>query len=121
MASVKKGQLVTILSAYDLSGGDTTTDVVRAENFSECSISVVQAGVVGTTKTIVVKLQASADGTAWFDVDASNATVTTADAAASSVGFAASSLVYPYLRCNVDLHADITAGSVTVKFWGRYN
>ena len=120
MTTKSKGKIFTVLDTYDLSGGDSASDPISSAAFDAVSVSVVQADVTGTTKTVAVKLQASADGVAWFDTDATNHTVTTADSAASSVGFAASDLVYPYLRCYADAHADVTGGDLTVKIWGHF-
>lgn len=120
MASTKFNKLYTLLNAYDLSGGDTNSDVLNSKNITDISVAVIQADVTGTTKTVACKLQASADGTnGWFDVDATNYAVTTANSAAASAGFAATSLAYPYLRVNVDAHADVTGGTFTVKVWAR--
>ena len=110
----------TVLSAYDLSGGDTNSTAIAADGVTDLMVSVSQSSVTGTTKTVACKLQASADGvTGWFDTDATNDAVTTADAADSSVGFKVNDTVYPFLRVNVDAHADVTGGALTIKLWGR--
>jgi hypothetical protein len=74
----------------------------------------------GATGNSTLKLQASADGTAWFDVADATVTISSAEFNANTPkGFAFSGLAYPFLRAYFAGNSAITAGVVTVVVYLR--
>jgi hypothetical protein len=110
---------VTLIEDYDLSGGDAFTTGIPSKEFVNKVFSIAQDSVTGTNLTVQIKLQASVDGSAgWFDTDATNDTVTTADVTTTSAGFAALGTQYPFMRIAIVPNAGVTGGTCTVKLWG---
>lgn len=107
-----------LLNAYTLATNeDVATNSIGAEFIDSCGISFSLSSVTGTTKSGTCLLQASFDGTNWFNVP--SATVAAADVATQTVGFSSTGLSYKFLRGYFDGHADITGGTLTVTIGYR--
>jgi len=115
------GQIKTLLNAYDLSGGmDKASDAFASSDIEKVGCSISFASITsGGTPSVDVYLQASIDGVSWFNTDATNHKVSSADlGTGDDLGFSAKDLFYPYLRLYIDGTA-ITGGTATVKMFGK--
>lgn len=114
-------KILTAIAAYNLTGGLTkASEKLNSENVTSACLSVTSTAGAGATGNSTLKLQASADGDAWFDVADATVTISSAEFNANTPkGFAISGLVYPFLRAQFVGNAAITAGVITVKAYLR--
>jgi len=114
MSASNINKLFTVSTNLSILVGQTS-DAISSARVNHLCVAVTTSATAGTTKQITAKLQASADGVAWFDVDATNKAVTiTGD---TTGGFADLDVAYPFIRLAYVKHADTTAATINAKIW----
>ena len=104
----------TVSDELDILVGQAS-DAVTSERITALCASVTVSASAGTTKEVVAKLQASADGVAWFDISGKTVTIT----GDTTGGFADTAVCYPYVRLAYTKNAATTAATIDAKIWAK--
>lgn len=112
MSASNINKLFTVSTNLSILVGQVS-DAISSARVNHLCVAVTTSATAGTTKQITAKLQASADGTAWFDVADKTVTIT----GDSTGGFADLNVAYPFIRLAYSKHADTTAATINAKIW----